>query len=317
MTAPASTYAQRVNRYDPKRPPQDDLLAKITQRRWDLWNALRAFLEQEGAWVISVPGSSPLRSEILPGSSMPSKLTELGHEPRHAGTTQRATSAGFRQTDILEIRPTPMKPTELRILIAKSDTHRVPLPPTLPNFQFREPDTEQEMREAAERIAEKRTIRDGLDSWREIKRVETFAGWVKIGKALLIGKRFALRVSGANRAWGSTYSRAFSRWLLDHGFERMPGPTRSVAIELAESAEAITAWRDSLPERRRKRLIHPLSVTRRWKASLAHGNGKCPQDLKREAVAAWRRFLAYTKALPPEQAAPIWQMALAEVACRT
>ncbi len=45
------------------------------------------------------------------------------------------------------------------------------------------------------------------------------------------------------------------------------------------------------PERKRRRLIHPLSVTRRWKASIAHGNGKCPQDLKREVVAAWRRFL--------------------------
>jgi hypothetical protein len=32
---------------------------------------------------------------------------------------------------------------------------------------------------------------------------------------------------------------------------------------------AITAWRDSLPERQRKRLVHPFSVTRRFKASIA------------------------------------------------
>ncbi len=68
-----------------------------------------------------------------------------------------------------------------------------------------------------------------------------YTGWKKIGAALLIGKRFALRSSGANQAWGRTYSAAFSRWLSEHGFERMPGPTRSVAIELAENAEAITA----------------------------------------------------------------------------
>jgi hypothetical protein len=96
-----------------------------------------------------------------------------------------------------------MKPAELRILIAKSDTHRVPLPPTLPNFKFREPDTEQEAREAAERVVQRRVIREGLDSWKEINRVESFEGWLRIGKALLIGRRFAQRMTGANEAWGA------------------------------------------------------------------------------------------------------------------
>jgi hypothetical protein len=35
-------------------------------------------------------------------------------------------------------------------------------------------------------------------------------------------------------------------------------------------------------------LIHPLSGVRRWRAA-TQSNGKCPQDLKREAAAAWRR----------------------------
>ena len=39
------------------------------------------------------------------------------------------------------------------------------------------------------------------------------------------------------------------------------------AVELHEHAEAITSWRDGLPERQRRRLMHPLSVTRRWRAS--------------------------------------------------
>src|SRR5262245_63101081 len=42
----------------------------------------------------------------------------------------------------------------------------------------------------------------------------------------------------------------------------MAKSVRSVAIE------AIEAWRATLPERQRKRLIHPLSVTRRWRQSL-------------------------------------------------
>jgi len=51
----------------------------------------------------------------------------------------------------------------------------------------------------------------------------------------------------------------FSTWVKANGFDRVPAPTRSVAIELYENADAIEEWRDSLPERRRKRLIHPLS----------------------------------------------------------
>jgi hypothetical protein len=64
----------------------------------------------------------------------------------------------------------------------------------------------------------------------------------------------------------------------------MKASVRSVAIELAENETVITAWRDGLPERQRKRLVQPLSVTRRWKAATAHGNGKCAADLKRDAI---------------------------------
>jgi hypothetical protein len=40
---------------------------------------------------------------------------------------------------------------------------------------------------------------------------------------------------------------------------------------------------------------------------------KCPADLKREAIAAWKRFVSCAEMLPPDQAAPFWQAALAEV----
>ena len=34
-----------------------------------------------------------------------------------------------------------------------------------------------------------------------------------------------------------------------HGFDKMPAPTRSVAVELHEHAEQITLWRDSTSPR--------------------------------------------------------------------
>jgi hypothetical protein len=72
---------------------------------------------------------------------------------------------------------------------------------------------------------------------------------------------------------------------------------RSVCIDLAENSDAITAWRNALPERQRRRLVHPLSVTPRWRASTAHSR-PMPQDLRRDAKAAWQRFCVLTSALP-------------------
>jgi hypothetical protein len=88
----------------------------------------------------------------------------------------------------------------------------------------------------------------------------------------------------------------------------------SVAIELHENAKAIEAWRATLPERQRRRLVHPLSNVRRWRASLNHGNRKHPTDLRRDAVAAWRRFVACAEMLPPSEAGPLWQAAYTQAA---
>src|SRR5262249_10167690 len=137
---------------------------------------------------------------------------------------------------------------------------------------------------------ERRTIRLGRDAWDGITKAETFEAWKAIGAALAVGKGVALRATGVNQAWGRAYSRVFGQWMQQHGFATMPKSTRSVAIELYENCAAIEQWRATLDERDRRGLKHPLSNVRRWKASLTHGNGKCPQDLKREATAAWRRF---------------------------
>ena len=173
---------------------------------------------------------------------------------------------------------------------------------------------EAETRQAQARV---RVIRAGRDAWEAINKAQSFDGWKAIGAALAVGKAHALKVTGANAPWGRNYSREFSLWVRQHGFERMPAPTRSVAVELHENAEQITLWRDSLPERQRKRLVHPLSVTRRWKASTAHGNGGCPADLKRDAVAAWARFRSCLEAMPSDQARLLWQAVLSEARSMT
>ena len=188
--------------------------------------------------------------------------------------------------------------------------NRPPVPVTVPELSFLKKgpplDNEPERREIAARFAEHRIVAKGRDAWAAIDKAESFDGWKAIGAALAVGKADALRVSGAPTAWGRNYSREFNLWVRQHGFDKMPAATRSVAVELHEHAEAITAWRNSLPERQRRRIIHPLSVTRRWRASTAH-NGRSPTDLRRDAKAAFLRFCACVGALPVEEATPLWR----------
>ena len=103
----------------------------------------------------------------------------------------------------------------------------------------------------------------------------------------------------------------------------MAAPTRSVAIELAENAEAITAWRNSLPEKRRRRLVNPQSVVKRWRASTGlngkSGNGT-PGEINsgpsHQAMAAWARFVKCVEALAPDQQRQLWHEAQARAAER-
>jgi len=139
------------------------------------------------------------------------------------------------------------------------DEREVP-PISLPRLIFMA--GQDDPKEVAERMATTRTIRAGRDAWEEISRAESFESWKLIGKALAVGKAHALRVTGANAAWGQHYSREFGKWMKQHGFDKMAKSVRSVAIELHENAKAIEAWR---AERQRKRLIHPLSNVRRWR----------------------------------------------------
>jgi hypothetical protein len=89
---------------------------------------------------------------------------------------------------------------------------------------------------------------------------------------------------------------------------------RRNAVELHENLKAITAWRATLPERERRRLIGAQANVKRWRKETRHGNGKCPTDLKREARAAWKRFKGCLQSLPAHEAGPLWEAVASEAA---
>jgi hypothetical protein len=164
-----------------------------------------------------------------------------------------------------------------------------------------------ERREIAERLAQDRIIRLGRDKWAEIAKCESFDAWLAIGHALSIGRDYALRSTGANAPMGRPYSWVFSAWCKKHGFTMRPA-IRSWCLALHENAAAITAWREKLPAGRGRRLpVNPQSLVKGWQRSLTNGNGHAAPDWKREAIAAYRRFLNCLAALSPADQALVWQ----------
>lgn len=167
-------------------------------------------------------------------------------------------------------------------------------------------------REAAERTTAIKIIRQGRDAWEQIGDANSFTAWCRIGAALHIGKTHALRVSGANCAWGSMYSRAFNKWMGEHGFGAMRPSDRSYAVALHENLPAIEQWRAALPDKQRRRLRGAQQNVKRWRKSTG-ANAPARDDITR-TMAAWRRFAACVRALPPDLARPLWQAAQAQAA---
>jgi hypothetical protein len=199
-------------------------------------------------------------------------------------------------------------------LAAYEGKQQVPVPVTLPVFNLKNGNIEQEAREDEQHRDTIRTIKAGREAWQAIGKAGSQANWVAIGSALAIGKAHALRVTGSNAAWGQNYSCEFGQWMKDHGFGAMRPSDRSVAIELVENLAAIESWRQTLSERKRRRLNSAQAIVRRWRLSAA--GKQCEHDLAKAAMTAWKRFVTCVEALPQSEATALWRMVQAESATR-
>ena len=201
-----------------------------------------------------------------------------------------------------------------RLGIELRDLNRPARPITMPAFNLPVVDGGAERREIAARFAEHRIVAKGRTAWEAVARAEreTFENWKAVAAALVIGRSHAMRVACTSTPNGAHYTAALSQWLTKNFSNRpMPKATRYWCLRLHENLPAIEKWRQSLSERERQKLINPLSVVRRWYRA-THANGKCPDDPVKAATAAWARFRSCLEALPADQAAPLWQAALAE-----
>jgi hypothetical protein len=125
--------------------------------------------------------------------------------------------------------------------------------------------TEPESR--AERADRETYIRRGQEAWKRHKADATWLDWMSIGEAITIGRHEAMMEAGKNRPEGSAYNKAFGAWLKAHAFDDLDPSDRKRLLDCCDHRVAIEQWRATkLTGPQRRKLNHPSSVWRRWKA---------------------------------------------------
>jgi hypothetical protein len=282
------------------------------EKQGRLFQMFNAYITERGGWVTSPPNQKGwVRFEAPSLSEIPIRLREKNIPLAYVGEGTRIVSSNVAM-------PVTIFETKLGWAMARVsawDDPRDERPkPTLPAFRLPDIDAENERREAAARIVEIRTVRQGAEAWASLSKAASYDAWLLIGRACLVGRKIALARSGANRAIGNVYSRAFHAWAKEvGGFAGLTASTRSDAITLAENESAITAWRNGLPRRQRQRLINPQSVVSRWRAA-TQADGRSAQDLRRDALAGWRKFVSCLEMMPSADAGELWEMAYTQAA---
>lgn len=126
---------------------------------------------------------------------------------------------------------------------------------------------------AAEKVADQRhtllppatpedayTIREGAKALKEIKRSKLFEQWLKIGRALRVGRTTCMNATGSNVDNGSRFNGAFGQWLHDNGLNGMHKSERSALKNVTANEAEVCRWRDGLDEHLKRSLNHPTRV---------------------------------------------------------
>jgi hypothetical protein len=109
---------------------------------------------------------------------------------------------------------------------------------------------------------EQAIVQQGRDAWRRLQQSQrtSWQDWVRVGHALLVGRRDAMLTAKANSPFGVPYNKAFGAFLRDNGFDAISGQDRYKIIQCLEHEIEIEQWRATLDEKQRLRLNHPSAV---------------------------------------------------------
>jgi uncharacterized phage infection (PIP) family protein YhgE len=86
-----------------------------------------------------------------------------------------------------------------------------------------------------------------------------------VGKALLVGREWAMHHAGTNRPEGKGYNLAFGAWLEKYKLNDIDQGDRKRLFEVMDNLVEIEGWRAGLTEGEQRKLNHPSTVLRKWK----------------------------------------------------
>lgn len=92
----------------------------------------------------------------------------------------------------------------------------------------------------------------------------SFSDWCIIGRAVRIGRREAMVRARANAPKGAVYALHLRGWLNENGLTGTTATERHWAIYMADHEAEIAAWRDALPEEKRRKFVTPHGICNAW-----------------------------------------------------
>jgi hypothetical protein len=147
----------------------------------------------------------------------------------------------------------------------------------------------------------------GRAAWERLKDGRSWDDWMMTGEAVLIGRSECLGATHTNDLNSKRYRDAFSEWMEVNGFGEMDKGERARLFECLDNRAAIEAWRATLTGPERRRLNHPQSVLRRWRARTVEGRATVTSDRpsKNQIIAAQEERIdeleAQTSKVPGDQ----------------
>ena len=124
-------------------------------------------------------------------------------------------------------------------------------------------------------------VLEGEAALRRIRGSAPVQDWLKIGRALLVLRKRAMKEVGAKKPRGLPYVTRNSALLRQHGFMAISRSARQTAMLVVENLPAIEAWLETLPDERRLGLNHPMVGV----ARLFGGPAQAQQSHQRRRVA--------------------------------
>jgi hypothetical protein len=110
-------------------------------------------------------------------------------------------------------------------------------------------------------------VSEGREAWQRIKErtKATFEDWMRIGRALIIGRTECMAKAKVNSPFGPAYQKHMRAWLDSNRLGDLDTHERTNAIHMIEHEAAITTWRMRLNPAARRLCNHPNSVMKHIK----------------------------------------------------